>query len=397
MFNKKMYSFGATGSAIRQLNAKGRVLAGEFGKENVFNYSIGNPSLPPPPSVYEAIAEILKEPDQVAVHGYSSNMGMQEVRQCVADDINRKFGQNLTYEDIYLTCGSCAALSILFKGLTEPGDEFILIAPFFPEYSVFLEAAGAKEVRVMAHEGDFMIDPDAVEKAVNQYTKAVVIDSPNNPSGAIYTEDNIKALCAVLSKKEKEFGHPIFLISDEPYREVVYDGVKVPYIMSYYDDTIVCYSYSKALSLAGERIGYIAFSNKIDGVLELVKAVYGAGRVNGHACAPTLFQKVLLKCIDDTTDISVYKKNRDILMENLSADGFTFVHPDGAFYLMLKSPVPDAKEFSDHAADKHHLLLVPTDDFGYPGYVRISYCVATDMIERSLPAFKKLAQDYGLC
>ena len=397
MFNQEMYGYGAKGSAIRQLNTIGNKLAEKFGKENVFNYSIGNPSLPPPQSVYDAIISILKEPDQVAVHGYSSNWGMKDVRTSIAEGINRKFGLDLTYDCIYLTCGSCAALAVLFKGIAVPDDEFIVIAPFFPEYTVFIEGAGAKQVVAMAHEGDFMIDIDNVRNAITEKTKAIIIDSPNNPTGAVYTEDNIIALCNLLREKEQEYGHPIYLISDEPYRDVVYEDINVPYVMSYYDDSIVCYSFSKSLSLAGERIGYIAFSNKIDNWQDLAKAVYGAGRINGHTCAPTLFQKVLLTCADDLTDISVYKENRDILMEGLSSMGFSFVYPDGAFYLMVKSPLEDAKEFSDIAANKYHLLLVPTDDFGYPGYVRLSYCVSTDMIRRSLPAFRKLAEEFKLC
>ena len=397
MFNEKMYEYGAKGSAIRQINSIGSKLAEEFGKENVYNYSIGNPSLPPPQSVYDAILSILREPDQVAVHGYSSNWGMKDVRAHLAEGINSKFGQTLTYENIFLTCGSCAALSVLFKGLAVPGDEFIVIAPFFPEYTVFIEGAGAKQVIAMAHEGDFMIDIDNLRNAITEKTKAVIIDSPNNPTGAVYTEENIKALCSLLREKEAELGHPIYLISDEPYRAVVYDDIEVPYPMSYYDDSIICYSFSKSLSLAGERLGYIAFSNKIDNWLDIAKAVYGAARINGHAGTPTLFQKVLLTCADDLTDISVYKTNRDILVENLSEMGYSFVYPDGAFYLMVKSPIADATEFAYAAANKYHLLLVPTDDFGYPGYVRLSYCVSTDMIKRSLPAFRQLAEEYGIC
>ena len=395
MYNKALSELSA-GDVIMELNAQAAALAAEIGSENVFNYSIGNPNLPPPPSVYEAIASVLKEEDQTAVHGYGPNAGIREVREAIAGHINSRFGQDLTYEDIFVVAGSCAGLSILLKALAVPGDEVICIAPYFTEYAAFLMAAGAKLVAVDADPQTFFPDVSAIREAISPRTRAVIVDSPNNPTGVIYPLDVLQDLAAMLREKETEYGHPIYLVSDEPYREIVFEGEDLPYLMDLYDDTIVSYSYSKSLSLAGQRIGYLAFSSRIAERKEIIRAVAGAGRIYGHTCAPTLFQRVLLHCIGDTADVSLYRQNRDLLVGQLEQCGFSFVPPHGAFYVMVKSPIPDAVAFARDAAQRHHLFFVPTDAFGTKGYVRLSYCVSPEMIRRSFPALEQLAKDYGL-
>lgn len=393
MFNKRMYELGSKRSVIRELFEYGKRRAVEVGEDNVFDFSLGNPNVPAPACVNDSIVRTLESLPSAAVHGYTSAQGDFGTRKAVSDYINERFALSLTPDNIYMTCGAAASLCICLKALCEEGDEFVAFAPYFPEYAVFAEAAGGVFKSVPPEDVTFQPDLAELEKALSPKTKAVIINSPNNPSGVVFTEENIKAVCAVLGRKSEEFGHPIFIISDEPYREIVYDGVQAPYLMSYYPDTLVCYSYSKSLSLPGERIGYIAVSDKAFRSKELYAAICGAGRALGYVCAPSLMQSVIARCVRATSDVNAYKANRDLLLGALSSFGYVCVKPDGAFYLFVKSPESDAGSFCDRAKT-YGLLLVPGDDFGAPGYVRIAYCVSRSMIERSLPAFKALAESY---
>lgn len=393
MFSQEMYGLGSKRSVIREIFEYGNKRKAEIGAENVFDFSLGNPSVPAPDCVNETLCEMLKTENSVSLHGYTSAQGDFSVRKTIAEYINHKHGTSLTADSLYMTVGAAASLSICCRALSLPGDEFITFAPFFTEYRVFVEAAGAKLVVVPANTETFQIDFEKFQDLLNENTKAVIINSPNNPSGVVYSEETICTLCGILQEAEKKYGHPIYLISDEPYREIVYDDVKVPYLMNYYDDTFVCYSYSKSLSLPGERIGYIAVSNKTQEWKSVYAAVCGAGRALGYVCAPSMFQRLAAKCVDKTSDIGIYKKNRDLLYGNLVKFGYHCVKPEGAFYLFVKAMEPDAGAFCEKAK-KFELLLVPGDDFGCPGYVRISYCVSTEQIERALPAFEKLAQEY---
>ena len=331
----------------------------------------------------------------MALHGYTSAVGDNETRKAIADNLNERFGTCFSMNNLYMTCGAAASLCITFKALTEKDDEIIVFAPYFPEYKVFISAAGAKTVEVKCKEDDLTIDLAAFESAINEHTKAVVINSPNNPSGVVVSEEIIIALCDILKKKQKEYGKSIFLISDEPYRELVYGDVKVPYLTKYYDNTIVCYSFSKSLSLPGDRIGYILVPDEIENFNLIYKSICGAGRSLGYVCAPSLMQFAIRRCVGKTSDVSVYQKNRDILLSAFEKCGFKTAKPDGAFYLFMKSPEENAADFCERAK-KYNLLLVPSDSFGFPGYVRISYCVSTEMIERSLAAFEALAKEYSL-
>jgi len=394
MISKKMYELGSKRSVIRETFEYGKKRAAEVGAENVFDFSLGNPNVPAPECVNEAIMDIVKTKDSVLLHGYTSAQGDANVRKTIADSINRKHGTEITADHIYMTCGAAASLSICIKAICEEGDEFITFTPFFPEYRVFVNAAGGKLVESKSKDGDFQIDFDNFEKALNENTKAVIMNSPNNPSGVVFTEESIIRLSDTLRKKSEEYGHPIFLITDEPYRELVYDDIKVPYLVNYYDNTFICYSYSKSLSLPGERIGYIVVSNKMIDEKDVYAAVCGAGRALGYVCAPALAQYVVERCVDATADISVYKKNRDLLYNGLKELGYECVKPDGAFYLFVKALIPDANEFCEKAK-KYDLLLVAGDDFGAPGYVRIAYCVKTETIVNSMAAFEKLAKEFN--
>ncbi|MBR1625042.1 MAG: pyridoxal phosphate-dependent aminotransferase [Clostridia bacterium] len=392
MYNKKMYKLGSNRSVIRELFEYGKIMAKEQGEDKVFDFSLGNPSVPAPEEVRKALEELVSFPDTVKIHGYTSAQGDLSVRKAISDNINRRFGVKMTPDLIYMTVGAAASLSITLRALNEDKDEFIVFAPFFPEYRVFIENAEGVPVVIPAGK-NMSLDLVSFEKALTKNTKGVIINSPNNPSGAVYSEEQIKTLCDILRSKSKEYGHPIFLISDEPYREIAYDGVFVPYLMNYYDDTVVCYSYSKSLSLPGERIGYIAVSPKCTESGGLYAAICGAGRSLGYVCAPALFQRVAAKCVDCVGDIAAYKKNRDLLTKGLQEYGYEFVTPSGAFYLFVKALEEDANAFSERAK-KLGLLLVPSDTFGVKGYVRISYCVSYDLIERSMPLFKRLAESY---
>jgi len=390
MFNKQMHELGSYRSVIRELFEFGKKLAAERGAENVFDFSLGNPNVPPPAEVDESIREILAKGN---VHGYTSAQGDLSVRKAVAESIAQKFNvEQLSENHIYMTVGAAAALCIVLRALCEKGDEILTFSPYFPEYKVFAEAVGAKFTAVPMNE-DFSPNVEALEKLVTKKTKAVIINSPNNPSGAVYSEQSIKDVCAALTKKSAKFKRPIFLISDEPYREIVYDGKTVPYLMNYYDNTFVCYSYSKSLSLAGERIGYIAVSPKMTSGVGVYAAVCGAGRALGYVCAPSLFQQAVRACINAETNIAAYQKNRDTLLAYLTEFGFSCVKSEGAFYLLVKAPDNmTAGEFSE-AAKKHGLLIVPCDGFGAPNYVRLAYCVDYGMIVRAKGAFEKLAEE----
>ena len=333
-------------------------------------------------------------PDPIALHGYTSAQGDAGVRRAIAEDLNARYQTSISPDSIYMTCGAAASLCITLKALNASNDdEYITFTPFFPEYRVFVEAAGGKLVAVASDPKDFQIDMNAFEAAITPNTKAVIVNSPNNPSGVVFTAEKLKAACALLKKKSEEYGHPIYLISDEPYRELVYDGREVPFLVNYYQNTIVCYSFSKSLSLPGERIGYIALSDQLEEERRIYAAVCGAGRALGYVCAPSMMQRVVVKCLGKTADTSVYKTNRDLLYNALTEYGYTCIYPDGAFYLFVKSPVEDANAFCMKARD-YELLLVPADDFGTPGFVRIAYCVSTEQIQNALPAFKKLMENY---
>lgn len=394
MISEKMHALGTSPSKIRDLFEYGNRRKEEIGADNVYDFSIGNPSVEPPARVREVIEELIATEDSVALHGYTSAPGDMGVRQAICDHINSMQKVTLTPDHVYMTCGAAASLMISLRALCEEGDEFLTFAPFFPEYRVFTESVGGKFGTVACDPVTFQPDIEDLKKKITKNTKGIIINSPNNPSGAVISEENLIAVCDVLRDKAREYAHPIVLIADEPYRELVYGEVKVPAPMDYYDDTIVCYSYSKSLSLPGERIGYIAVSTRMSEDKDVYFAICGAGRSLGYVCAPSLFQRVVARCQGLTSDISVYKKNRDILSEALKKLGFEVVNPDGAFYLFVKALEDDAEAFAEKAKE-FELLLVPSDSFGVPGYVRISYCVGTEMIERSLPAFEKLAKSYG--
>ncbi len=394
MLNQKNVNLGKVRSSIRELFEYGKKRKAEIGAENVYDFSLGNPSVPSPREVELALIDLIENSDPVSLHGYTSAQGDFNVRKTLADYINARFSTNLNADCLYMTCGAAASLTITLNALLNSGDEVITFAPFFPEYRVFCEHAGGKLVAVKSEENTFQIDFNRLEGALNENTKAVIINSPNNPSGVVYGESTVKRLAEILENFSRKRGYPVYLISDEPYRELVFDdGVKVPYIMNYYKRSIVCYSYSKSLSLPGERIGYIAVNNEAEEFADLYAGICGAGRALGFVCAPNLFQQLVGRVYDKTSDISVYKRNRDLLCSALTGYGYTVVKPDGAFYLFVKSLEPDAKAFAERAK-RYELLIVAGDDFGCEGYVRIAYCVSTEMIERSLNSFKALAESY---
>ena len=392
--NQRMYGLGSRRSVIREIFEYGKKRAAEVGADKVFDFSLGNPSVQPPQIVEDTLVGLLREEDATALHGYTSAQGDLSVRRAIAEYIAATHGVKTDPDLIYMTCGAAASLTITLSALCEKGDEVITFAPFFTEYRVFTETAGAKLVELASDPETFQIDFSLLEKAFTEKTAAVLVNSPNNPSGVVYSEETVKKLAALLARKSAEYGRTIYLVTDEPYRELVYGGVKVPYLTAYYKHTVVCYSYSKSLSLPGERIGYIFVSPEADGAKELYLAVCGAGRALGYVCAPSLFQKMVARCQGVTSDISVYERNRDMLLSALREYGYSCVRPDGAFYLFVRSPEPDANAFCERAK-AHGLLLVPGDDFGCPGYVRIAYCVSPDMIRRSLPAFRALAEEYA--
>lgn len=389
--NEKSYAYGAQKSSIREIAAYGSARKAQIGAENVFDFSLGNPSIPAPESVRSSIARALELPP-TQLHGYTPAPGLPAAREAVAASLNRRFGTSYAAGDIYLTCGAAASLSISFHTLVNPGDEVIVIAPYFPEYRVWIETAGATCVEVMADPETFQIDVPAVAAAVNERTKAIVINSPNNPVGSVYAQKNLEDLAAALHDAQKRLGTQVYLISDEPYREIAY-GADVPWVPAIYDRTIVCYSYSKSLSLPGERIGWVLVPNTNPEHDRLVLAVAGAGRKLGFVCAPALFQHVVIDCVDEPTNVEAYAENRRVLTEGLSALGYEFIEPQGAFYLWVKALEPDANAFFERAKALE-LLPVPSDSFGCPGWVRVGYCVSKETIVNSMPAWKKLAESY---
>ncbi len=391
MLNKTMQHLGEERSVIRELFEYGNARKAEIGEENVFDFSIGNPSVPAPAFVQNEIKRLIDTTPPEILHGYTSAAGAPAVREAVATYIQREFGVPVSENLIYMTCGAAASLAITISALCEEGDEFIVIAPFFPEYRVFVEGAGAKLV-VVPSDGRFHLDLEALGRAIGPHTKGILLNSPNNPTGAVISEEELRSLAALLEQKSLEKGEPIFLIADEPYRELTY-GAAVPYPMRFYHETIVCYSFSKSLSLAGERIGYVAVSPFACRAGEIAAAVAGAGRKLGYVCAPALFQRVCAASLGKSSDVGEYRKNRDLLYGALTSYGYDCVPPEGAFYLFVKALEEDAVAFSERAK-KHELLLVPSDSFGVNGYVRISYCVSRSVIERSLPAFLALYREY---
>ncbi len=395
MMNEKMRMLGAKRSVIRELFEYGKKRKAEIGSENVFDFSLGNPSVPAPALVADELTRLLQEGDPVQLHGYTSAQGDASVREAIAQYLNRTYDANVHADCFYLTAGAAASLTVSLTAILNPGDEVILLAPFFPEYRVFVERTGAVPVPVLCAPPAFQPDFEALEKAITKRTRAIIVNSPNNPTGAVLTEESVSRLSEVLKTASEKNGSPIYLIADEPYRELVYGDVKVPYLTNYYDNTLVCYSFSKSVSLPGERIGYILVSPRADAFGDLYCAVCGAGRALGFVCAPTLFQRLIPSVLGKTSDLSVYDTNRTLLYEALISYGFEAVRPDGAFYLFLKSPKADANAFCERAK-QFELLLVPSDDFGCPGYARISYCVTTEQIKRSLSAFEALAKSYGL-
>lgn len=388
-----MYELGTKKSTIRTIFEFGRRRASEVGEENIFDFSLGNPNVPTPEFVRKAAMDILEEMEPSAIHGYTIAPGNPEVREILARSINDRFGTGYGGKNLFLTAGAAAALTISFKALCEEGDEFIAFAPFFPEYRCFVESVGGKLVVVPARTEDFQIDFTAFERCLTRHTKAVIVNSPNNPSGVIYSEDTIRELTGILQAKEQEYGHPIFLISDEPYREIAFEGYQVPFVPKYYGNTLVCYSYSKSFSLPGERIGYILVPDEVADFGRVYGAVAGAARVLTHVNAPSLWQLVIGRCAGKPSDIRTYAKNGQMLYRGLVDAGFSCVKPQGAFYLFPKALEADDYAFCERAK-KYDLLLVPGADFGCPGYFRVAYCIKTDTIERSLPLFKKLAAEY---
>lgn len=395
MINETMKELGNKRSVIREIFEFGNRRRAEIGAENVYDFSLGNPNVPAPEAVNRTMIELLQTKSDMYLHGYTSAQGAIDTREAVAADLNRRFGTAFHKDNFYMTCGAAASLKISLTALYTPRDEVIAFTPFFPEYRVFVETCGAKLVTAASDQDTFQIDFEVLKPLITEKTKAVIVNSPNNPSGVVYTAETVTKLSELLRAKEAEFGHAIYLIADEPYRELVYDGMDVPYLTKYYRDTIVCYSYSKSLSLPGERIGYILVPDEVTDAKDIYAAVCGAGRALGYVCAPSLAQHVIASCTGMVSDLNVYRLNRDLLIDNLTEFGFTCIHPDGAFYLFMKSPVADAGAFCEKAKD-FDLLLVPADSFGTPGFVRIAYCVSTEMIRNSLPAFRKLAESFGL-
>ncbi len=392
MLNEKMYGLGSKSSVIRELFAYGLERKKLVGEDKVYDFSLGNPSIPAPPQVKQALLELLEEPAE-ALHGYTPASGDPEVRKILAESVNRRFGTHFTAENFYMTVGAAASLNISIHAVANPGDDFIVFAPFFPEYKVWVENAEANLLVTPADTESFQIDFEAFERLLSPRTKGIIINSPNNPSGAVYSEATIQKLAKLLKQKQEEYGTSIYLITDEPYREIVYDGLTVPYVTQYYENTIVCYSYSKSLSLPGERIGYIIVPDELTDSGRVMAAVAGAGRALGYVCAPVLFQRAVARCADVTGDISAYARNRDLLYNGLTKLGYECVRPQGAFYLFVKSLEPDANAFSEKAK-QHDVLVVPSDSFGCTGYVRISYCVSEKTIVDSLPAFAEIMREY---
>lgn len=393
MISEKMTAIGKSPSKIREIFEYSRKRKAEIGADKVFDFSLGNPNIPAPEKVNETIIDLIKNTESTELHGYTSAVGDFKTRSVIAENIGKRFGFSCSPDNLYMTCGAAASLEITLKALCNAGDEVIALCPYFPEYKVFIENAGAKTVEVACREGDLGIDIGNIKAALSGKTKAIIVNSPNNPSGVVFSREDITALADLLEEHGKKTGSAVYIICDEPYREIVYGDIEVPYIPEIYDNTVVCYSYSKSLSLPGERIGYIMVSPRAQQSEDIYFAVCGAGRVSGYVCAPSLMQYVVRECDGLLPDIDKYAKNRNLIYDSLKEIGYDVVRPDGAFYLFVKALEPDAVEFCEKAK-KHELLLVPSDSFGIKGYIRIAYCVSFEQIKNSIPAFKALFEDY---
>ena len=391
MFVDSMYQLGSKRSCIRELFEYGQQKARELGPEHVFDYSLGNPSVPVPAEAGKVIEELVETEDTLVLHGSTSASGSLDTRAAVADDLNERYHAGVRPENLFMTCGAAPALVSILRALAIPGAEILLLTPFFPEYVPFSEANGAKPVIVPAEEG-FRLNAQSVERYVTPRTQAIIVNSPNNPSGVVYTREELEALAEMLRRKEAEYGHPIYIIADEPYRELVYDGVEVPFIPTIYADTLVCYSWSKSLSMPGERIGYVLVPDAAADSHELLCAIAGAARAHGHVCAPSLIQRVIAHCAHMRPDVAAYDRNQKTLYEALTSYGYSCVNPSGAFYMLVRAPGGNSQAFSDRAKLEENLLIVPGEGFGCPEYFRLSTCVSHDMILRSLPSFQRLIQ-----
>lgn len=394
MYNPQAFALGTNRSCIRDLYEYGQQRSALLGPENVFDFSLGNPSIPSPPEVEETIRQLLSTGDSLWLHGYTTSVGDLHTRQAIAQDLNARYGTDITPEELFLGCGAAPELCAVFRALSVPGARFVTIAPYFPEYKPFVENCGGQLDVVPADIPDFQIDLPALEACLTPQTVAVILNSPNNPSGTVYTRQVLQALADLLMRKSQQFGHPIYIVADEPYRELVYDGVEAPFVPTIYPNTIVCYSYSKSLSLPGERIGYIYVPRQAQDGQQLYAAVAGAARASGHVCAPSLWQKVIGQCVHLRPDLKAYDKNRQALYQGLLQAGYRIAKPQGAFYLFVKAPGGDAKAFSDFAKTKD-VLVVPGDGFGCPGWFRLCYCVSYDKILRSIPLFEQLIQEFS--
>ena len=395
MISEKMKPYVKNNSAIRMMFEEGNRLRAKYGADKVFDFSLGNPSVPAPDSVREAIIELVNTTDPTILHGYMSNAGFEDVRQTIAESLNKRFDTKFSAKNLIMTVGAASGLNVILKTILNPGEEVIVFAPYFLEYGAYVRNYDGVLVEISPDTATFQPNLAEFEKKITPKTKAVIVNTPHNPTGVVYSEETIRKLSAILEAKQKEFGTVIYLISDEPYRELAYDGVEVPYLTKYYDNTVVGYSYSKSLSLPGERIGYLVIPDEADGSEELISAATIANRTLGCVNAPSLIQKVVAKCVDAKTDLAAYDKNRQALYNGLKECGFECIKPQGAFYLFVKSPVADEKAFCE-AGKKYNILMVPGSSFACPGYVRLAYCVSYETIVNSLPEFKKLAAEYGL-
>lgn len=397
MISEKMRPLAENNSVIRVMFEEGKRLAAIYGAENVYDFSLGNPNVPAPEEVKESILEILEEEESAFVHGYMSNAGYEDVRETIADSLNARFGTSFGVNNILMTVGAASGLNVILKTVLEPGDEVIVFAPYFVEYGNYVRNYDGTLVVISPNTEDFQPNLEELKEKITLRTRAVIINTPNNPTGVVYSAQTLERLAEILRQKKEEFGTEILLISDEPYRELAYDGAEVPYVTRYYEDTVICYSYSKSLSLPGERIGYLVIPDELQDSSEVFTAATIANRVLGSVNAPSLMQRVIKRCIEKGAHVNLaaYDRNRNRLYEGLKDWGFSCIRPEGAFYLFVKSPIPDEQEFCRQAA-KYRLLLVPGTSFACPGYVRIAYCVSYEQIERSMPAFGKLAEEYGL-
>ena len=395
MISEKMKPYVKNNSAIRMMFEEGNRLRAKYGADKVFDFSLGNPSVPAPDSVREAIIELVNNTDPTVLHGYMSNAGFEDVRQTIAESLNRRFDTKFSAKNLIMTVGAASGLNVILKTILNPGEEVIVFAPYFLEYGAYVRNYDGVLVEISPDTTTFQPNLAEFEQKITPKTRAVIVNTPHNPTGVVYSEETIKKLSAILEAKQKEFGTVIYLISDEPYRELTYDGVEVPYLTKYYDNTVVGYSYSKSLSLPGERIGYLVIPDEADGSEELISAATIANRTLGCVNAPSLIQKVVAKCVDAKTDLAAYDKNRQALYNGLKECGFECIKPQGAFYLFVKSPVEDEKAFCE-AGKKYNILRVPGSSFACPGYVRMAYCVSYETIVNSLPEFKKLAAEYDL-